>query len=110
MLNKLQCELVKAWTGETYSAAFNSSPSKYNDFDHAIKHVQKALGRLVEMSELADHGTPAEVAFRFEDARKYLADVVICAARLANTIPGGVDLEMAVVDRMRSKMNVDLYC
>jgi hypothetical protein len=40
---------------------------------------------------------------------KYVADLVVCALRAANTFPGGVlDLQKAVVDRIETKNGVKL--
>lgn len=107
-ISKLQVALEKVWTDELYSAEFKASLSKTKHFDHALKHAHKALGRLVEMTELADHGTPLDAAFPFEEVRKYLADIAICVARLSSVVPGGVDLELAVIDRLRDKMKLDI--
>lgn len=106
MLKFLQGELPKIWTDELYSAQFKASPSRYKDFDHALKHVTKALGKLIVTTEEQDHGEPPTVASEVE---KYLADLVICAVRLAITNPTGpIDLEAAVLDRIGKKMGVTL--
>ena len=43
------------------------------------------------------------------DQEKYVADLVICALRIANTFPGGViDLQKAVQDRIEGKNGVKL--
>jgi hypothetical protein len=103
---KLQAEMVKLWTDEQYSPEFKCSPSSYKHFDHALKHVQKAAQELVNFVEEADHDG-AIGTFPLEEVRKYLADIVISAARLANVAPEGeVDLEKAVIDRVHRKMGV----
>jgi len=91
-----------------------------NNFRHALTHVQKAGGKLAEIVDDVDHALakmragegyklaePAaeRVLFaRAEDVQKYVADLVICAMKLAETCPSGrIDLESAVADRMREK-------
>ncbi len=109
MLKILQEELPKLWTDELYSKQFKSSPSPYKDFDHALKHVLKAAGKLLEMTEEADHrGVPSpfeDTVSGFEGSKKYLADLVISTVRMALTCPDGpIDLEQAVLDRIERKM------
>lgn len=106
MLKILQEQLPKLWTNELYSKEFNDSPSTYKDFDHAIKHVMKAAVELQNMVEESDHHGPNGM---FEGAAKYIADLVICATRLAIKNPGGaIDLEKAVLDRIHRKMGAKL--
>ena len=106
-IKRLQLGLVKLWTNELYSSEFNASPLKYKDFDHALKHVFKAAGRLLEMTETMDHSS--EIVWVAEPVRKYLADLVICAIRLANVNPSGlIDIEETIFDRIEQKMGVKL--
>lgn len=106
MLKLLQEELPKLWTGELYSKEFKASPSSYKDFQHALLHVSKATGKLLEMVEEADHAGPMFVA---PEVEKYLADLVICTVRLALKAPNGaVDLEKAILKRIQMKMGVML--
>jgi len=106
MLKVLQGELPKLWTDELYSKEFKESPSRYKDFQHALLHVMKVTGRLIEMVEEADHGYQP---FKVSDVEKYLADLVICTVQLALKSPGGpIDLEKAVLDRIERKMGVRL--
>ena len=85
-------------------------------FDHVLGHVHKAAGKLDGLSGDADHiqaGSPAEVrgtAFEKAEAANgkaasvYIADLIICAAKLAALCPSGeIDLEQAVADRMTEK-------
>src|SRR4051812_12376370 len=99
-------------------------------FEHVLGHVSKAAGKLHGLVGDADHieaarsavraaqivtqgealvGADSErdVAFREAEeangkaARAYIADLIICAAKLAQLCPSGeFDLEQAVVDRM----------
>lgn len=108
MLKYLQAELPKLWTDELYSEEFRARPSRYKDFQHALLHVGKALNRLSEMVEEADHdGVPR--SFPSDDVEKYLADIVISTLRLAIKNPGSggeIDLEEAVIKRIERKMGV----
>lgn len=105
-VQRLQDGLKKLWTDELYSDQFRSSPSKYKDFDHALKHVRKAAQALENMTEEADHGADS---FDANAVKKYVADLMICAIRLANVSPtGALDLEDAVFDRIERKMGVRL--
>ena len=85
-------------------------------FDHVLGHVHKAAGKLDGLSGDADHiqaGSPAEVrgtAFEKAEAANgkaasvYIADLIICAAKLAALCPSGeIDLEQAVADRRAEK-------
>lgn len=106
-VRRVQDGIKKLWTGELYSEQFKNSPVKHKDFDHALKHVLKAAVRLLERTEESDHSgaTPLDAAF----VEKYVADLVICAVRLANVNPSGpIDLENAIFDRIESKMGARL--
>ena len=83
-------------------------------FDHVLGHVSKAAGKLHGLAGDADHlqeGGVAERGAAFAaaeeangKARAYIADLVICAAKLAALCPSGeIDLEQAVADRMTEK-------
>jgi hypothetical protein len=88
-------------------------------YDHVRDHITKAAGKLAGLSGDADH----IFAGRSEDsimiradafalaeeqngkpAAAYIADLIICAAKLAALCPSGeIDLEKAVADRMAEK-------
>lgn len=69
---------------------------------HAILHLIKATGRLAELIEPLDHKDGEKSPHApFE---KYLADIVICAARIANLVP--IDLEAAVLTRLARNVKV----
>lgn len=85
-------------------------------FEHVLGHVSKATGKLHGLVGDADHvrqASPTEVrgtAFAKAEevngkaARAYIADLIICAAKLAALCPSGeIDLEQAVADRMAEK-------
>lgn len=106
-LRELQTNLP--WTIR-YSQDFRSNPQPHKDFAHAMHHVAKASGKLHALVDDMDHDrTVADSAALRADYGKYVADLVVCALRLANTFPGGVlDLERAVVDRIESKNAVKI--
>lgn len=102
----LQNGLKKLWTNELYSETFNASPIKHKDFDHALKHIRKAAQALENMTEEVDH---QEMDLDPAAVRKYVADVIISAVRLANVCPSGeIDVEQAVFDRIERKMGAKL--
>ena len=84
-------------------------------FDHVLGHVSKAAGKLHGLVGDADHIKEAGTIERgaaFGEAEKangkaasaYIADLIICAAKLAALCPSGeIDLEQAVADRMAEK-------
>lgn len=103
-IRELQSSLP--WTSH-YHRDFRSSPQTHKDFGHALLHVHKAGGKLAAIIDDAEHAgydwaDPANRA----DVEKYVADLVICALRLANTCPDGViDLQRAVEQRLLAKNN-----
>lgn len=109
MLKLLETELPKIWTQDHYSKAFNESSSPYKDFQHAGLHVGKALKKLENMIEEADHVDNPLSCFKKEEVEKYLADIVISVVRMALKNPNGpVDLEKAIRERVLDKMGVRL--
>jgi hypothetical protein len=89
-----------------YSHEFNSAQLPHLDFQHALMHVVKASGKLAALCDDADHGRDN---FETEEVSARLADLVICALRMANTAPGGlICLQSAVEDRIESKNHVKL--
>lgn len=107
-LQFLQVELQKLWTDEKYSEQFKASEVKHKDFEHALGHIVKATGKLFAMVDDGAH-SGGVTCFSKPEVEKYLADLVICTLRLANTAPlGALDLERAVFDRIERKMGVRL--
>lgn len=103
-IRELQSSLP--WTAH-YHRDFRSSPQTHKDFGHALLHVHKAGGKLAAIIDDAEHAGYdwADPAKR-SDVEKYVADLVICALRLANTCPDGViDLQRAVEQRLLAKNN-----
>ena len=88
-------------------------------FEHVLGHVSKAAGKLHGLVGDADHieegrraveGGDRGDAFGLAEeqngkpASAYIADLIICAAKLAALCPSGeLDLEKAVADRMAEK-------
>ncbi len=96
------------WTIK-YSRDFRSNPQTHKDFAHALHHVSKAAGKLHELADDMDHDRDKALADLRQEYGKYVADLVVCALRIANTFPGGViDLQQAVKDRIESKNGVKL--
>jgi hypothetical protein len=94
------------WTGH-YHRDFRSTPMTHKDFAHALLHVHKAGGRLAAIVNDAEHGGVDFAAAEVRDEiAKFLADLVICGLRMANTCPEGVvDLQQAVEHRIEAKNN-----
>lgn len=101
-LREIQERLTTGWA-DTYGALFRASPVAYKDLQHAHLHVMKALGKLAALIEEADHDYAT--TFPKEEVAKYLADLVICAHRMANkNATGPIDMEAAILARMEVKM------
>jgi len=94
------------WTGH-YHRDFRSTPMTHKDFAHALLHVHKAGGKLAAIVNDAEHGGVDFAAAEVRDEiAKFLADLVICGLRMANTCPEGVvDLQQAVEHRIEAKNN-----
>lgn len=102
-LRELQTQLP--WTVH-YHHDFRASPMSHKDFGHALLHVTKACGKLAAVVNDAEH---AGSEFSQEEVDRYVADLVVCALRMANTCPGRtIDLQRAVEDRIESKNAVEL--
>lgn len=106
-IRELQTNLP--WTIR-YSQDFRSSAMTHKDFAHTLHHVSKAVGKLHGLADDMDHDrAKADDSNLRTDYGKYIADLVVCALRLANTFPGGVvDLQGATQDRIEGKNGVKL--
>lgn len=93
-----------------YSQDFRANPQSHKDFAHALVHIGKASGMLFALTDDMDHRCEtADQGDLRERYGKYLADLVVCSLRAANTFPGGVlDLQRAVEDRIEDKNGVTL--
>ncbi len=99
-----EIQLTLPWSTH-YSREFKANPIPHKDFAHALTHVSKAAGRLHGLVDEMDHNREVSDNPNLrQEYQKFLADLVICALRMANTFPGGVvDLERAVLERLRDK-------
>lgn len=102
-IRELQCSLP--WTIH-YHHDFRASPMSHKDFGHALLHVTKACGKIATIVNDAEHGGSE---FKAEEIDRFVADLVVCALRMANTCPGRtIDLQRAVQDRIENKNQVEL--
>ncbi len=89
-----------------YKTSFRECPMPHKHFSHALTHVSKALGKLHALVDDAEH---KGCEFTAEETDYLLADLVICAFRAANTIPGRIcDLQHAVEYRLEKKNDIKL--
>jgi hypothetical protein len=106
-LDWLQANLP--WT-IPYSREFDAAKLllPHLDMQHAMIHVAKSMGKLAAMFDHADHArqhSPEAIA----DVRNLVADLVVCALRMANVSPwGAFGLWEAVIERLGSRNGVDL--
>lgn len=101
-IKELQEHLGRSWGMGTYSEEFKDCGLEHKNFEHALLHITKASGKLAAMVEAADHKDAP--LFPRGKARKYVADLVICAIRMAKMVPGGeINLQEAVLERLEEK-------
>lgn len=91
-LKKLQDEVNSRWTLQIGNPCHRSA-----DAGHALVHMTKALGKVASALNDAEHEKRAMTA---DEVARYLADLVICAARFSHDI---VDLETACELRLAEK-------
>jgi hypothetical protein len=91
-LKKLQEEVNSRWELQVNNPCHRSA-----DANHALVHMTKALGKIASALNDAEHD---QRKMENEETAKYLADLVICAARFAN---GLVDLDAACAWRLAEK-------
>jgi hypothetical protein len=92
------------WGAHNYSQAFQAYGVPHRDFAHALLHVQKAVGKLAIAVDNGDHEEHPSAFFGPDDVDRFVADLVICALRLANTNPGRrINLQAAIEDRLALK-------
>lgn len=102
-ISEIQEHVRRAWTNETYSKEFNASPVEHKDFAHAVLHILKAAGKLAAIVDDLDHGKPVE-----ESIGKFVGDLIICAARIANCT--GKHLGLCVQNRLQEKLPLRNWC
>lgn len=91
-LKTLQKEVNDRWSLQLDNPCHHSA-----DPHHALLHITKAAGKLASALNDAEH---EHRAIRADEIAKYLADVVICAARFAQDT---VDLATACNMRLAEK-------
>jgi hypothetical protein len=91
-LKRLQIEVNARWSKQLGNPCHRSA-----DPNHALIHMTKALGKIASALNDAEHEGRQ---VRTQEVRKYLADLVICAARFGD---GFVDLNNACEDRLAEK-------
>lgn len=101
-----QLQAVLPWT-VPYSPELEASraaePHRY--VLHCLAHLQKSIGKIADQCEASDHNA----AHRWEDVRKHVASLVMCALRIANVWPGGkFDLADMLADTMNGKNGGDV--
>lgn len=103
-----QLQVTLPWSIK-YSRDFRASPVSHKDFAHALHHIGKAAGQLHALVDDLDHNRAMPRSWYSSTHGKYVADLVVCALRLANTFPGQkLDLQRAVVERIEGKNGVRL--
>ncbi len=102
-LREIQTNLP--WTVH-YSQDFRLNPQSHKDFSHALIHTIKACGKISEYIDNLDHSRESPLS---NDLDKYIADIVICALRMANTNPSRIiDLQKSVIERLETKNNIKI--
>lgn len=91
-IKKLQDEVNNRWEVQIGNPCHRSA-----DANHALVHMTKALGKLASAVNDAEH---EQRDLRTSEVHKYLADLVILAARFSRGI---VDLDKACEARLDEK-------
>lgn len=104
-IKAIQESLPHWWNDSTYPDEFNNEPAPHRSYTHALGHAMKALGNLAALSDALDHRRMAkhgandpEADILEANAGKWLADLVICSARMAEQL--GIDLNAHTQDRI----------
>lgn len=100
-VSSVQSRLPEYWTDQSYPDSFNGAPLPHRHYNHALTHAMKALGGLAALSDALDHErVDQEMEGYRSNAGKWLADLVICAARMSEQID--VNLSDATAARIQS--------
>lgn len=91
-IKTLQAEVNDRWSRQLNNPCHTSA-----DPAHALVHMTKALGKVASALNDAEH---EHRPLRANEIEKYLADLVICAARFGS---GTVDLDAACKARLAEK-------
>lgn len=101
--------------GLPYSTAFEESTMTHKHFQHALMHVLKSAGILAALVEKSDHITDTNnyIALWFQDRQDIshrICDLIMCATRMANTIPHlEIDLQDELVKRICAVNKLDAW-
>lgn len=94
----VQDMLPRYWTDQSYPDDFNGAPLPHRHFNHSLTHAMKALGGLAALSDAMDHermqnrgNSDPEAEQYAASAGKWLADIVICSARMAEQLQINLD-------------------
>lgn len=90
-IKTLQDEVNRRWGSQDANLCHRS------DTNHALVHMTKALGKIASALNDAEHERRTSTA---DEVEKYLADLVICAARFGHNI---VNLDTACIRRLAEK-------
>ena len=97
-IQRFQSEM-QPWSVEPH---FENNTDPCFMFKHALFHAMKATGKIAGIADDHDHkGATFDPAVSFVDCNKYLADLVICAMKMASE--ASINLEKAVEFRMKEK-------
>lgn len=104
-----EIQLTLPWTVK-YSCDYRANPQSHKDFTHAILHAQKALGKLAAAADDMDHARDAATDMdSMSKLGDYMADLVLCALRMANTVPStSIDIHGRLLARIADKNNLKL--
>lgn len=94
-IRELQAEVNIRWEKQLDNPCHRSA-----DATHALVHIMKAAGKLADVLNEAAHNPSRYVEFSEADVARYLADLVILAARFGGSV---VDLEAACEARLAEK-------
>ena len=92
-IKTLQDEINTRWSNQ-------DNPCSGSDANHALTHMMKALGKIASALNDAEHENRD---LKSDEIGKYLADLVICAARLSHDV---IDLDAAVISRFAEKFPI----
>ena len=105
-IEDVQVDVDARWGSSAYGSAYLARRDPQRDAHHATLHITKALGKLAGALDDLDHADPDALMgiARTDVVAKALADIVICAARVASEWPGtGIELQDAVKNRLAEK-------
>lgn len=106
-LSELQDQIEQRWGSSEYSPQYNARPDAQRDAHHAALHITKALGKIAGELDDLDHEQPSDVAPAVLDVsaiENAIADIVICATRVASRWPGSkIDIGEVVRRRLEAK-------